>query len=249
MTKAHHIRTMPEVGIILYPGAQAAAVHGLTDILVLADGLATKGSSPRRRLRVTHWWAHPGEGDIECIYDSSPSLAPRPTVLVLPPTLVQLGEPAASASLAGWLRARHAEGVTLLSICSGAYILAATGLLDGRAASTHHSVADRLAADFPAVRVDVDQRIIDLGDIVTAGGFMAWIDVALMLVERSLGTAIRDATAAFLSVDPARERRAYAAGAMPVRLAGDAAMAKVLEWIHIRDGSRLALADLAGRAG
>ena len=98
----------------------------------------------------------------------------------------QRGElPAAIARL-------HAGGTTIASVCTGAGIVAAAGLLDGREASTHHRARDGLRERGVEV---VDARVVDDGDILSAGGVTAGIDLALWLVERSFGAGLADAIA------------------------------------------------------
>ncbi|WP_123536373.1 DJ-1/PfpI family protein [Halosimplex salinum] len=82
------------------------------------------------------------------------------------------------------IRALHEDGTTLLSVCTGAMVLSAAGLLDGRPAVTHRSALDDLRGTDAEV---VDARVVDDGDVVTAGGITAGIDAALWLVEREWG--------------------------------------------------------------
>src|SRR5215831_3655617 len=87
------------------------------------------------------------------------------------------------------LRRAHRRGARLVSICSGAYVLAATGLLDGRRAATHWRYADELQRRFPAVQVDPDVLYIDHGDLATSGGSGTGIDLCLQLVRNDHGAA------------------------------------------------------------
>src|SRR6202035_1497646 len=79
-------------------------------------------------------------------------------------------DPDVPAGVVSWVRNRHADDATLVSLCSGAFILAQTGLVDGKSVATHQICAEALAKRFPKIVVDVNRRIIDHGDIVTAGG-------------------------------------------------------------------------------
>src|SRR5262245_8053036 len=90
-----------------------------------------------------------------------------------------------------------------------AFILAETGLVAGRSVSTHRICAEALAKRIPEIHVDTKQRIIDDGDIITAGGFMSWVDVGLLLVDRILGGAVRAETARFILSDPAASEARY----------------------------------------
>ena len=92
--------------------------------------------------------------------------------------------------LAAFLQRQRAQGATVASVCTGAFLLARAGLLDGRSATTHHHWLERLGAAFPAVRV-VAQKVVDEGDIVTAGGVTSGIDLSLHLLERWFGPEAR----------------------------------------------------------
>ena len=86
----------------------------------------------------------------------------------------------------------HAGGTTIASVCTGAGIVATAGLLDGREASTHHRAREELRERGVEV---VDARVVDDGDVLSAGGVTAGIDLALWLVERSFGAGLADAIA------------------------------------------------------
>jgi len=147
------------------------------------------------------------------------------------------------------LVAWHAEGTLLCSVCAGAFLLAGTGLLDGRAATTHWTYAEALAARFPKLRVDVDKLVIDDGDIITAGGLLAWTDLGLKLVDRLLGPTVMLETARFLLVDPAgREQRFYSSFS-PRLQHGDAAVLKVQRWLQTQEGAKASVPAMAALAG
>ena len=139
------------------------------------------GEIVEQPLRVTHWQpAHSRDARLSCVYDSDPRGSPQPRILIIPPTMVDLPDPDVPAGVVSWLRSRHECGAKLVSVCSGAFILAETGLAAGRSVSTHRICAEALAKRFPEISVDTNQRIIDDGDIITAGGFLAWVDVGLL---------------------------------------------------------------------
>ena len=195
-----------EIGIVDYPGAQVACILGLTDLFGVASTIALdqrrSGQSP---LRVTHWKPiHCGAAKLSCVYDSAPRGSPKPRTLIIPPTMVNLPDPDVPAGVVSWVRNRHAAGTTLVSLCSGAFILAETGLVDGLSVATHQICAEALAKRFPQIVVDTSRRIIDHGDIITAGGFLSWVDLGLFLVDRIFGPAMWAETAALCSFRPSR---------------------------------------------
>lgn len=241
-----------EIGLVIYPGAQLAAILGLTDLFDIADREAReKERADRPRLRVSHWQIDMtgSSPSISCCQDSHPSLPHRLIYLLLPPRLNGLPPAESVALLTSWLRARHAEGTILASVCAGAFVLAATGLLDGRAATTHWSYAETFAAQFPQVAVDTDKLIIDDGDVITAGGLMAWTDLGLRVVERELSATLMLETARILLVDPAgREQRFYSSFA-PNLHHGDKAILKVQHWLQLQASRAVTLAAMAQQAG
>jgi transcriptional regulator GlxA family with amidase domain len=162
--------------------------------------------------------------------------------------MVDLPDPDVPAGVVSWLRSRYACGATLVSLCSGAFILAETGLAAGRSVSTHRICAEALAKRFPQILVDTDRRIIDHGDIITAGGFLAWVDVGLLLVDKILGSAVRAKTARFILSDAAASEARYFPGFSPRQTQGDRAVLKAQEWVHIRDGRGISLASMAAAA-
>jgi len=127
--------------------------------------------------------------------------------------------------------------------------LAATGLLAGRPATTHWFFAEAFRERFPDVRMEADRMVVDDGDIITAGGLMAWTDLGLRIVERLLGPSVMMETARFLLIDPSgREQKNYASFA-PRLTHGDEAILKVQHWLQGRGAGPVAVAEMAGEAG
>src|SRR5918992_6414869 len=91
------------------------------------------------------------------------------------------------------IAARHAAGATVASVCTGAFLLAAGGLLEGRPATTHHDDFDDLEGK--AAQVIRDARVVDDGEIITAAGVTSGIDMALWLAEKHMGAAVADRVA------------------------------------------------------
>jgi transcriptional regulator GlxA family with amidase domain len=103
------------------------------------------------------------------------------------------------------LRAAHRRGARILSVCTGAFILAAAGLLDGRRATTHWMYAETLADCYPEIDVDPDVLYVDEGDVMTSAGTAAGIDLCLHVVRLDFGAEIANAVARRMVVPPHRE--------------------------------------------
>jgi AraC family transcriptional activator FtrA len=103
------------------------------------------------------------------------------------------------------LRAAHRRGARLLSICSGSFVLAATGLLDGRRATTHWRYAAALQSRHPRIRVDPDVLYIDEGQVLTSAGSAAGLDLCLHLIRRDHGAVVANHVARRLVISPHRD--------------------------------------------
>ncbi|WP_432976145.1 helix-turn-helix domain-containing protein [Dactylosporangium sp. CA-233914] len=137
------------------------------------------------------------------------------------------------------LRSAHARGARVLSICSGAFALAAAGLLDGRRATTHWRYAEVFRARFP--HVDLDPRVLYLaeGDVWTSAGSAAGIDLCLHLIRTDHGAAVANAVARRLVVQPHRDggQAQFIESPMPASGGTDDRIAASLAWAlaHLRD--------------
>ncbi|MFF5896833.1 GlxA family transcriptional regulator [Streptomyces argenteolus] len=148
------------------------------------------------------------------------------------------------------LRDAAAHGTRIASICSGALVLAATGLLDGLRATTHWAAAALLASRHPRVEVDPDVLYVDNGQFLTSAGAAAGLDLCLYLIRRDHGSAVA-ADAARLSVMPLEREGGQAqfiVHAQPPAPSG-AGLEPLLRWLEENAGRELTVDDIAGRAG
>lgn len=111
--------------------------------------------------------------------------------------------------LLGWTEQATRTAEIVMSVCSGARILGALGLLAGREVTTHHQVFEHLQQIEPTARLNRDARFVDTGQIITTGGISAGIDASFHVVARLLGRGIADGTAAYMEYAWQSER-AYA---------------------------------------
>ncbi|MFD6100895.1 GlxA family transcriptional regulator [Nocardiopsis flavescens] len=147
------------------------------------------------------------------------------------------------------LRAAHGAGRRIVSLCTGAFVLAAAGLLDGRPATTHWMHADELARRHPGVDVRADVLYTDGGRVLTAAGKTAALDLCLHLVRTDHGTAAANGLARRLVAPahrPGGQAQFIAPPAVPRTRDG---LGEALEWARTRLDRPLTVADLARRAG
>ncbi|WP_425839837.1 GlxA family transcriptional regulator [Streptomyces fractus] len=215
-------------------------------------GTAPPGEPPR--YSVTICAEHPGPlrttAGYEMLVDAGlEALEQADTVIV--PGWQPPGAPASPAVIAA-LRTAHRRGARTVAICTGAFVLAQAGLLDGRRATTHWRRTAQLAAAFPEVDVDQEVLFVDHGDVATSAGTGAGIDLCLHLVRADHGAAYAAQIARSMVLPPHREgsQLQYAApSARPAPAKADESLAPLLEWATARLDTRLTLDRLAEHAG
>ncbi|MFH8562889.1 GlxA family transcriptional regulator [Streptomyces sp. NPDC017988] len=147
------------------------------------------------------------DADYTILVEHGPeALTTADTVVV--PASYELGPVYEEGRLTGELAAALARirpGTRLVSICTGGYVLAAAGFLDGRPATTHWASAAHFQRLFPDVKVDADVLFIDDGDVLTSAGVAAGVDLCLHLVRRDQGTAVANDVARLTVVPPHRD--------------------------------------------
>lgn len=145
------------------------------------------------------------------------------------------------------LKTAHSNGIRIASICSGAFTLAATGILDGKRATTHWLAAEAFAAAYPGVRLDADALYVDEGQILTSAGASAGLDLCLHMVGRDYGSAVA-ADAARLAVTPLHRTGGQAQFIIRNRREANTELDGVLAWIESNAQLPLTLDEIARHA-
>jgi len=154
------------------------------------------------------------------------------------------------AGLIADLTHAHARGARIMSLCSGIAVLAACGFLDGRRATTHWRYASSIAARFPSIRLEPDRLYVDEGDVLTAAGSAAGIDLCLHVVRKDFGPEAANSVARRLVVPPHREGGQAQYIQRPVLLERDnARLGPLLDWLRTRLDEPHSVRRLADRAG
>jgi AraC family transcriptional activator FtrA len=148
------------------------------------------------------------------------------------------------------LRSAHARGARIMTICSGVFVLAATGLLDGLEATTHWRYTDDLRARHPAITVVPDVLFVDNGQLLTSAGSAAGLDLGLHLIRRDHGADIANRVARRLVLPPQRDggQAQFIARSIDERTAIETGIAQTLDWAVKRLAEPLEVADLAAHA-
>ncbi len=173
-------------------------------------------------------------------------LAKADTVIVPAGTAIRDAPP---PELVEALRVARERGARIASICAGAFVLAAAGLLDGRRATMHWMYAHVLAERYPEVTVDPNVLYVDEGDVLTSAGTAAGVDLCLHIVRRDCGAVVANAIARRIVLPPHRDGGQAQYVELPVPQADGNGLGGVLDWALERLDEPLTVEDMARHAG
>jgi len=234
--------------IVLFDGVQSLDVTGPLEVFATARDHQGKRAYRIRtaslggtQVRTTSGLAITPDGDLR---DQSQAIPPD--LLLVPGGA---GTRRRDPDLVAWIRAHAPHAKRIASVCTGAFLLAEAGLLDGRRATTHWSWCDALRDQYPAVEVDPDPIFIKDGNVATSAGVTTGIDLALALVEDDLGRDMALAIARGLVVFLRRPgNQAQFSAQLSAQLAERAPLREVQQWIAEHPAGDLSVAALAAKA-
>jgi len=238
------------IEVLTYPAVKLLDVSGPAQVFATAnDRSAAMGGARPYVLKIV---AQGGEG---ATTSAGVALAAGPLTQrgeALDTLLVAGGEGSEAAAenpvLIDWVRERASQARRIVSVCTGAVLLAAAGLLDGRRAATHWQYCARLAQRFPAVRIEPDPIFVRDGPVWTSAGVTAGIDLALALVQEDLGRSVALAVARDLVVFLKRPGGQAQFSASLALQAAEDKFGALHDWIKGHLADDLSLAVLADKA-
>lgn len=244
----------------LYPGFVGLDLAGPLDVFSCATRLAERQGRPAPYR--CHFVAHAAgpvvsSSGLSVLADTTPDAfdaavagpdASAPHTLVVPGGVTP-GREGGDPDLRAMVSGLAASARRVVSVCTGALLLAACGLLDGRRATTHWQACARLAAAYPAVRVEPDAIFVRDGNVVTSAGVTAGIDLALHLVEEDLGPATAMEVARLLVVYRRRVgNQSQFSAPLRAQARAGARFGPLHVWMEARLGEDLGVERLAGQA-
>jgi transcriptional regulator GlxA family with amidase domain len=179
---------------------------------------------------------------------------PATDVIIVPSVLLrgERWEAGRYPGLVQWLRERHAHGALLCSACSGVFLLAETGLLDGVETTVHWVYARAFRSSFPRVPVSPERALVAAGErqeIISSGASTSWHDLVLYLVTRFVGPAAAQAVARFYALQSHREGLAPYAVFLPRRDHGDAVVLEAQHWLQTHFSVASPVEEMVVRSG
>ncbi|CBG68473.1 MULTISPECIES: GlxA family transcriptional regulator [Streptomyces] len=235
---------MRTVLVVLFDGVQSLDVTGPLEVFAGAE-LHTPGTYRIATASLDGTPVRTSSG-LTLVPDHSLAGAPAPHTLLVPGGH---GTRNPAPEIVAWLRAHGPRATRLVSVCTGAVLLAEAGLLDGRRATTHWAYCDTLARRHPAVEVDPDPIFVRDGHIATSAGVTSGIDLALALVEEDIGREAALAIARHLVVFLRRPgNQAQFSAQLAAQTAQREPLREVQQWITEHPGDDLSVERLAARA-
>ncbi len=233
------------IGIATYSTVQLTTVYGLTEMLNVANSYIKKQITEGCPLfRVSHWSINENNQFINQ-YSTSPQAPEQQNVIVIPGTIDTDTVDNSSELIIEWISEQYASGAIATSVCGGSFMLAKSGILKDRCVTTHWILKDRFEKEYPSICLDIDKILIDEGDIITAGGVTAWIELGLQLIRRFAGTDIMSRVAKYLLVDPNGKSQQFYRVFTPSFEHGNKSIIAVQHWIHTHYAQEVHLKELA----
>ena len=186
------------VAIVVYDGVELLDFAGPAEVFAAAAGFGRVGEESAFRVYTVSATKKPitSQGFLQVLPDYSIDDAPPPDLIVLPGG--NTGNVLSDPRFFAWAKASAEKAQLALSVCTGAFVLARAGLLDGRPATTWYNAVAKLRESTPKATVQEGRRFIDSGKIVTTAGVSAGIDGSLHVVARLLGRNVADRTARYM---------------------------------------------------
>lgn len=232
-----------QVAIVVAPGCVGSTVHGLLDAFLCANACAAQravGAKPFDvRLVSADGKSVAGYTGHRIEADGDLATAEGCDILLLAPIMPALT--AASeisrilerlGPLSAWLRDQARSGACIATACTGSFLLAEAGLLDGRVATTHWRTARTFRSRYPKVILRESELITDDGAYVCSGGAVAYLDLALHLVRRFVSPDLALRCARMLVFDPGRDQQSPYSDFEPQKAHGDRMILRAQEWLE-----------------
>lgn len=229
------------VEIIDYPGSLQSAVFGVKEFLQLANSIESSNEQVQFHVEIKHH-------DDLSMSTNGPLENSKADIILVPPNLDGSYYLEPDEGLLDYLVQSHQRGAILCSACAGVFILAGTGLLQGRTVTTHWQAQQQFSDQYAEVDVDVDKILIDDADIITAGGLMSWMDLALFILTKYTTPTNTRNLGKYLVLDTGLREQRYYQSFVPNYAHGNDKIVSVQRFIQKNHHLSLSLDQLAEEA-
>ncbi|MGR5337086.1 GlxA family transcriptional regulator [Vibrio gigantis] len=230
-----------KVEIIDYPGSLQSAVFGVKEFLQMANSLDSGNKAVQFQVEIKPY------GDLS-VSSANSGEESKADIILLPPNLDGSYYLDRDDRLTDYLIDSHQKGSILCSACAGVFILAQTGLLEGRTVTTHWQAQQLFSDLHTGIEVDIDKILIDDDDIITAGGLMSWMDLALFILTKYTTPTNTRNLGKYLVLDTGLREQRYYQSFVPNYAHGNDKIVSVQRFIQKNHHLPLMLDQLAEEA-
>ncbi|NOH34471.1 GlxA family transcriptional regulator [Vibrio chagasii] len=230
-----------KVEIIDYPGSLQSAVFGVKEFLQMANSLDSESETVQFQVEIKPY------GDLS-VSSANSNEESKADIILLPPNLDGSYYLERDDRLTDYLVESHQKGSILCSACAGVFILAQTGLLEGRTVTTHWQAQQLFSELHTGIKVDIDKILIDDDDIITAGGLMSWMDLALFILTKYTTPTNTRNLGKYLVLDTGLREQRYYQSFLPNYAHGNDKIVSVQRFIQKNHHLPLTLDQLAEEA-
>ncbi|OMH39763.1 GlxA family transcriptional regulator [Motiliproteus sp. MSK22-1] len=251
------------IAVLSYPGVLTSSVHGLAELFNASNRICGRFREMELpKFQIRHFEIEETTGRVISATDQNDHHRPAPNrskqdgipqdkstqniqALIVLPSIEDNYYESPSQELIKWIQDLHKQGTIVCSVCAGAFILAAAGVVDGRTVTTHWGLAEKFRERYPTIKLDADQILIDEQDLITAGGVMAWLDLGIHLVERFSRPTVAIELGKFLLIDTGRREQKFYRNFQPPLDHGDQTILKAQHYIHRHYKETISVKNLA----
>lgn len=246
---------MLKISVVAYDNCLLSGITGQLDLFTLANW-EHRRRNPQTKIPFCQHEIVTADGDPVTSFNRMPVVPKRSLeecqdagLILIPGMMGRPEQILEQQSIIDWLQQQYSRGAVLASACSGAFLLAETGILQGRPATTHWQLADRFRRRYPKVDLQIDRLLIDADDYLCAGGTSAHNDLALYLVERFGSKQLARACARMMLIDQSRRDQAPFICFRGDKKHTDKPILKVQFWLDDNFCGKVAVKEMAVLSG
>ncbi len=242
-------RVAIKVAIINYEHSLASAIIGIIDILAIVNTFCLDNECSKYfDTKIIHTDSLINNFNMPVDFQSEPlSDKDEFDLIIVPPLIDAEHKFDTSKKLLTWLNIMYHKGNCISSVCIGAYILAQAGILNGKHATSHWIIEQKLKNDYPLINLEIDKIIVEDENIITAGGVSAYIDLSLYCVRKFISIEIAYVCANYLGVDAGRTSQQHYKNLSAIAAHNDKDIQSLVLWINNNYNKCISIKDMSSK--
>ena len=235
------------IAIINYDYALASSIIGIMDIFSIVNNFCLADDQNLRfDVKILQIQKRVKNYNIQLDFHTHPLDTNMSFDMIIVPPLIDIEHKFdTDKTLLAWLKRENLKGTLIGSVCIGTYILAQAGLLEGKQATSHWVIEEKLKADFPNIRLDIDKLIVEDENIITAGGVSAYIDFCLYCTRKFISNEVAYICANYLGIDAGRVSQKHYKNLSTISVNNDTDIQLLVAWLSDHFKEEITLETMA----